>query len=100
MHQIKTPETDRHVKDSAMYGDVVPYHFACKLERENIVMRQVIKEAHEALDGCREDTCELAAERDWWKSEPRCGYSSRWIDMQTRIAKAEAALAKLQPFIN
>jgi hypothetical protein len=50
----------------------------------------------EALENCREDTCELAAERDWWKDEPRCGYSARWAEMQVRIVKADAALAAYQ----
>ena len=66
---------------------------------ENTAMRAAIREAHAALDGCREDTCELFADHDWWKDEPRCGYSTRWAEMKSRITKADAALAKLQPFL-
>lgn len=67
--------------------------------KEIAAMREAIKEAHEALDGCREDTCELIAERDWWKDEPRCGYAVQYQKMLSRLAAAEFALAKLQPFL-
>ena len=105
--KIPTPRTDAEAKKRFANGAYDPRFvyavyadFARQLERENAAMREAIREAHTAIEGCREDTCELAAERDWWKSEPRCGYSARWADMQTRIAAADAALAKLQPFIN
>lgn len=62
-------------------------------------MRGAIKEAHDALDGCREDTCELIAERDWWKDEPRCGYAVRYQEIQSRLTAAESAITKLQPFL-
>lgn len=82
------------------------WKFAGQLERElnaakaeNAAMREVIKEARASLDDCREDTCELIAERNWWKNEPRCGYSARWAEMQARLAKAESTLQKLQPYI-
>ena len=108
MSDTPTPETDAFI--NRMFHDrehelTELYNFTMGLERErdaalaeNTVMREAIREAHAALDGCREDTCELFAERDWWKDEPRCGYSTRWEDMKSRITKADAALARLQPF--
>lgn len=103
-----TPRTDAHIRanvgNGTQYSDFAS--FARQLERElnaakaeSAAMREAIKEAHESLDGCREDTCELIAERDWWKTEPRCGYSARWAEMNVRYAKAAAALSKLQPYI-
>lgn len=50
----------------------------------------------EALENCREDTCELAAERDWWKDEPRCKYDIRYQEMKDRLNAANTALAAYQ----
>ena len=83
----------------ALLGRTVSCSQCNAFAKENAEMREVIKDAHDALEGCQEDTCELIAERDWWKNEPRCGYSARWAEMNVRCAKAIAALAKLQPFI-
>lgn len=69
------------------------------LKKQVEAMQAVIQVAFTALDECYEDTCELSAERDWWKTEPRCGYSERWAQMQVRITKAVAALAALKPFL-
>jgi molybdopterin synthase catalytic subunit len=74
-------------------------HEIDQLRATSLAMREAIREAHAALDGCREDTCELFADHDWWKDEHRCDYSTRWAEMKSRITKADAALAKLQPFI-
>lgn len=65
-------------------------------EAREAKLRSAAEGLAEALENCREDTCELAAERDWWKDEPRCGYSARWTEMQVRIVKADAALAAYQ----
>lgn len=67
-----------------------------RLAKENAKLRAAADGLAEALNGCREDSCELAAERDWWKDEPRCGYSTRWVEMQSRIASADAAIAAYQ----
>jgi hypothetical protein len=109
MNTRPTPETAAAIY-TATFGTVkhtaVHPNVAIKLERERdeareeiAAMREAIMEAHEALEGCQEDTCELIAERDWWKNEPRCGYSARWAEMNVRFAKAVAALAKLKPFL-
>jgi SMC interacting uncharacterized protein involved in chromosome segregation len=105
-----TPETDAYIgeqdEDNMTEGEIAMCELARRLERElnaakaeNEAMREAIREAHAALDGCREDTCELFADRDWWKDEHRCDYSTRWEDMKSRISKADATLTKLQPFI-
>ena len=107
---MSTPRTDKHQEQMEVEDLDVEcsetYHLARELERElntakaeNAAMREAIKEAHDTLDGCREDTCELIAQRDWWKNEPRCGYSARWAEMQARLAKAESTLQKLQPYL-
>jgi hypothetical protein len=99
-----TPQTDalnRNLKaacrDEYVYSEMLA--FAQMLERQRNEMRDAIREAHAALDGCREDTCELFAENDWWKDEHRCDYSTRWAEMKSRITKADVALDKLQPFL-
>ena len=84
---------------SALSGRTVSCSNCNALAAENAAMREAIKEARASLDDCREDTCELIAERDWWKNEPRCGYSARWAEMQARLAKAESTLSKLQPYL-
>lgn len=72
----------------------------CKRQESEIeAMREAIKEAYEALTGCVDDSGELLAERGWWRDEPRCGYQARYEETKQRIENAEAALAKLKPFL-
>jgi hypothetical protein len=51
----------------------------------------------EALEECREDSIELLGERDWWKDEPRDLYKKRYKENQDNIARADAALAAINP---
>ena len=102
-----TPETDAEVKDfDAPWLYYVNADFARKLERERDeareqleAMREAIKKGHDALTGCVDDSGELLAERGWWRDEPRCGYQARYEETKQRIEDAEAALAKLKPYI-
>lgn len=101
-----TPETDAESINGAHHPQFVFSDFARKLERERDeareqveAMREAIKEAYEALTGCVDDSGELLAERGWWRDEPRCGYQARYEETKQRIEDAEAALAKLQPFL-
>lgn len=72
---------------------------SCKSRRENIAMREAIKEGHDALTECVDDSGELLAERGWWQDEPRCDYQIRYDEHKQRIEAAKAALTKLQPFL-
>lgn len=51
----------------------------------------------EALAANRENTCELLAERDWWKDETRCEYAERYVTMQNDVKAADAALSAPPP---
>ena len=62
-------------------------------------MREAIKEGHDALTECVDDSGELLAERGWWQDEPRCDYQIRYDEHKQRIEAAKAAITKLQPFL-
>ena len=98
-HLARELERENNELRQALSGRTVSCSNCNDLAAENAAMREAIKEAHASLNDCREDTCELIAERDWWKNEPRCGYSARWAEMQARLAKAESTLQKLQPYL-
>jgi hypothetical protein len=67
-----------------------------KLAAENAKLRDAADAMFAALNDCREDTCELIAERDWWKDEPRCRYDVRYQEMKDRLNAAITALAAYQ----
>jgi hypothetical protein len=67
-----------------------------KLLDENAKLRAAADAMFAALNDCREDTCELIAERDWWKDEPRCRYDVRYQEMKDRLNAAITALAAYQ----
>lgn len=106
-----TPETDAatfKILSSLQSGTekVVHAEICAKLERElNEAreqlksMREAIREGHDALTECVDDSGELLAERGWWQDEPRCDYQIRYDEHKQRIKAAKAALAKLQPFL-
>jgi hypothetical protein len=65
-------------------------------EAREAKLRAAADDMFAALNDCREDTCELIAERDWWKEEPRCRYDVRYQEMKDRLNAAIAALAAYQ----
>lgn len=67
-----------------------------RLAKENAKLRAAADAMFAALNDCREDTCELIAERDWWKDEPHCSYDVRYQDMKHRLNAAITALAAYQ----
>lgn len=67
-----------------------------RLAKENAKLRATADAMFAALNDCREDTCELIAERDWWKDEPRCRYDVRYQEMKDRLNAAITALAAYQ----
>ncbi len=67
-----------------------------KMLDENAKLRAAADAMFAALNDCREDTCELIAERDWWKDEPRCRYDVRYQEMKDRLNAAITALAAYQ----
>ena len=67
-----------------------------RLAKENAKLRDAADAMFAALNDCREDTCELIAERDWWKDEPRCRYDVRYQEMKDRLNAAITALAAYQ----
>jgi hypothetical protein len=67
-----------------------------RLAKENAKLRAAADAMFAALNDCREDTCELIAERDWWKDEPRCKYDVRYQEMKDRLNAAITALAAYQ----
>ena len=67
-----------------------------RLAKENAKLRAAADAMFAALNDCREDTCELIAERDWWKDEPRCRYDVRYQEMKDRLNAAITALAAYQ----
>ncbi len=105
-----TPETDSEYKEAQDFPRsdfVVPLAQFLEVKRERDeardqleAMREAIREAYEALEGCTEDSGELLAERGWWKDEPRCDYQVHYNEHKQRIEDAEATLTKLQPFIS
>lgn len=66
------------------------------LKSEQASLRAAADAMFTALNDCREDTCELIAERDWWKDEPRCRYDVRYQEMKDRLNAAITALAAYQ----
>jgi len=73
-----------------------PCKWSLKLIDERDEAREQRDALVKALEECKEDSIELLGERDWWKDEPRSGYSKRYKEIQNNIARADAVLAAVK----
>ena len=89
--QIRLQFGEMNASEMRLARAIVGWH-----EAEQAKLRAAADAMFAALNDCREDTCELIAERDWWKDEPRCRYDVRYQEMKDRLNAAITALAAYQ----